>query len=171
MKDKYLSIWRLSFPKKHYLLHPLRLFKEWSWNLKSAYDRTTKGFTCVDWMNYDTWFLHVTALMLREMALHSHCYPGSEPFETPEKWTSWLHRMADQLTYLQEEDNGNEYAKPYLDQLMKSPHNVLFGDETPEEAELRTKYYRRSKEVYEEHKQLFQKTMKELLEHWDCLWD
>ena len=92
-------------------------------------------------------------------------------FDTPEQWRSWLHRMADQITYCQDEDNGNEYAKLYLDELMKNPSHSLFEDKTPEEKELFEKYYKRSLEVMDEHKKLFEDTMREMIEHWDCLWD
>jgi hypothetical protein len=111
--------------------------------------------------------------MLREMAVHGHAYPGGEPFDTHEQWHSWLHRMADQLEYCQNEDNGNEYAQPYLDKLMEHAHSDTFGsdDKTQEEKELFEKYYNRSLEVAKEHKEMFKKTMDELVEHWDCLWD
>lgn len=171
MKKNYLNVWTWSYPKRYYLTHPWKWFKEVGWHIRSSYNRIVKGYDDTDWTNFDTWFVNISAAMLRDMALHSHGYPGVEPFETPEKWSSWLHRMADQFEYLQDEDNGNEWAKPYLDQLMKSPKLGLLEEDPPELAELRDKYLERSKEVYEEHKQLFQSTMKELLEHWGCLWD
>lgn len=169
--QKYYNVLTLSFPKKHYLTHPLRFFKEVGWNIQSAYKRITKGYADVDWINFSEWFVNIVPQMLREMAMYGHGYPGTEPFETPEKWNSWLHRMADQLTYLQDENNGNEYTQAYLDQIMKNPNHSLFEDATPEEKEIKDKYLKRSLEVYEEHKQLFQETMKELLEYWECLWD
>ena len=167
----YLSIWQWDYPKTYYLTHPWRWFRELYWNIRNAYCRTTKGYCNIDWMNFDMWFKHIAPQMLRDIAMHGHAYPGSEPFDTPEKWKSWLHRMADQITYCQDEDNGNEYAQLYLDELMKNQSRSLFNDKTPEEKELFEKYYKRSLEVAEEHKQLFEKTMKELVEHWDCLWD
>lgn len=171
MKKNYLNVWYWSYPKRYYLTHPWHWFKELGWNIRNAYNRITKGYAYVDWANFDTWFINIAGSMLRDMALHSHGYPGTEPFDTPEKWSSWLHRMADQFEYLQDEDNGNEWAKPYLDALMKSPKLGLLEEGPPELVELQHKCLERSKEVYKEHQKLFQSTMKELLEHWGCLWD
>ena len=170
MKD-YMNIWNWNRPKKYYLTHPWRWFQELGWNISAAHSRITKGYCDTDWMNFDMWFKHIAPKMLRDMAMHGHAYPGSEPFETPEKWNSWLHRMADQIAYCQDEDNGNEYAQPYLNELMKNPHHSLFEDKTPEEKELFEKYYRRSLEVMDEQKKLFEDTMKEMIENWNCLWD
>lgn len=171
LKKNYLNVWNWSYTKRYYLTHPWRWFRELGWNIRSTYQRATKGYTYTDWANFDTWFIHVATGMLRDMALHSHGYPGTEPFETPEKWSSWLHRMADQFEYLQDEDNGNEWYRPYIDHIMDCPKDSILGEETPGTAELRKKYSKRAEEVYKDHKQLFQSTMKELLEHWDCLWD
>ena len=139
--------------------------------MKAAHSRATKGYCSWDWGDLDVWFIHVMPLMLRDMAMKGSAYPGREPFETPEKWHSWLHRMADQLTYLQDEDNGNEYNRPYMDALMKDPAKSLTDEFIAETKELRDKYLNRSQQVYLEHKKLFIETMNELIEHWDSLWD
>lgn len=169
--DKYMNVWCLSCSKKYYLTHPWKWFKEIYWNIRSAHQRAIKGYCDTDWMNFDMWFKHIAPLMLRDIAMYGHGYPGSEPFETPEKWNSWLHRIADQITNCQDEDYGNEYYQPFIDQLMKEPQTILTKNETEEKKELREKYYKRSLEIMEEQKKLFKDTMYEMLEHWDCLWD
>lgn len=167
MKDTYCTVWYWVYPKRYYLMQPLKWFKELGWNTRNAWDRMTKGYCYTDWANFDMWFKHIAPMMLREMAMHGH---GSH-FETPELWKSWLHRMADQITKCQDEDYGNEYYRPYIDSLMKNPQTILTNEETVEEKELREKYYKRSIEVMEEQKKLFKDTMEEMLEHWDCLWE
>ena len=167
----YMNVWYWGAAKRYYLTHPWKWIKELGYNIRNAYHRITKGYCVLDWIDFDMWFKHIAPEMLRDMAMHGHAYPGAEPFDTPEQWRSWLHRMADQIAYCQDEDNGNEYAKPYLDELMKSPHHNLFEEKTPAEKELFEKYYKRSLEVTDEHKKLFEDTMKEIIEHWDCLWD
>lgn len=171
MKNNNLTVWTWPCAKRYYLLRPWKWFKELWWNIQNAHDRAHKGYCCVDWYNFDTWFKEVASTMLRDMAMHSHGYPGYKPFETPEKWASWLHRMADQLRECIDEEESNEYYKPYIDKLMESTKGILTGDETPEVKELRENYLKRSLELQAEHKKLFKETMDELIEHWDCLWD
>lgn len=171
MKDKYLSVWTWPLRPRYYVTHPWHWFRQLWRNMKAAHNRATKGYCSWDWGDLDVWFIHVMPLMLRDMAMKGYAYPGSEPFETPEKWHSWLYRMADQLIYLQNEDNGNEFNKPYMDVLMKNPAKILTDELSAEAKELRDKYLNRSEEVYLEHNKLFKETMNELIEHWNCLWD
>lgn len=164
-----LTVWDWSYSKTYYLRHPLMWLKELKWNIQAAHQRATKGYCDTDWRNFDMWFKHVAPQMLRDMAMYGHAYPGCEPFDTPEKWHSWLHRMADQITYCQDEDNGNEYYKPYINMLKSI--NIMKDGDNPEVKELSKKYYDRYLEVTKEQDELFKKTMYELLEHWEALWD
>lgn len=170
MKDN-LNVWTWSYPVKFYLKKPWRWFRELKWNIQNAWQRTTKGYCYIDWANFDMWFKEIAPKMLRDMAMHGRGYPGTHPFEDPENWNSWLHRMADQITTCQDENEGNEYYELYMNCLMKEPQTILAKEETDEEKELREKYYKRWLELTDEHKELFKKTMYEMLEHWDCLWD
>lgn len=170
MKNK-LSVWHWGCGWRYYIRRPWKWFKELWWNIRSAHDRMIKGYCYSDWANFDTWFKQIVSDMLRHMAMHSYGYPGTEPFETPEKWASWLHRMSDQLRKCIDENEGNEYYQPFIDLLMKNPQTILTKKETEEEKELRKKYYERSIEVAKEQKELFNKTMKEIVENFDCLWD
>lgn len=171
MAKNELTVWNWGANGRYYLTHPWKWFKELLYNIQNAHSRMTKGYCSSDWMNFDNWFKQVASDMFRDMAMHSHGYPGSEPFDTPEKWSSWLHRISDQLRDCIDEDQGNEYYQPFIDLLMKNPQTILTREETEEERILRKKYYDRSVEVQKEHKELFEKTMKEIVEHFDCLWD
>ena len=168
MKNE-MTVWSFPYRKSYYLTHPWKWFGQIKRNLNAAYKRTTKGYCFWDWADLDSWFVTIMPDMLRDMAIHGSAYPGVEPFETPEKWHSWLHRMADQLTTCQDEDNGNEYYKPYIESLTANPK--LIKNETEEMKNLREKYCTRSLEIKKDHDELFKSTMEELVKHWDCLWD
>ena len=167
MKDTYCTVWYWSYPKSYYFKRPWRWFRELGWNIRNAWQRTTKGYCYTDWANFDMWFKHIVPKMLREMAEHGHGYH----FNSPEEWEAWLNKMAEQIEKCQDEDSENEYYQPFIDHLMKEPQTILTKEETNEEKELREKYYNRSLEIMEEQKKLFKDTMEEMLEHWDCLWD
>lgn len=152
---------------RYYIKHPVKWIKHTAWSFSDAYKRITRGYCDSDWMEFDIWFKQIASLMLRDMAMHGHGYH----FNTPEEWTSWLHRMADQLSKCLDEDEDNEYYQPFIDVLMKNHQRILTREESEEEKELRKKYYERWIEVQNEHKELFKKTMDELVENWDCLWD
>jgi len=170
LKD-YLNVWTWNLPAKYYLKKPWKWFRELKWNIQNAWQRTTKGYCYLDWANFDMWFKEIAPQMLKEMAVHGHGYPGVSPFETPEDWSSWLRHMANQIEKCQDENDGNEYYEPYINSLMKNPKEALTEEETEEKRELREKYYERWLELTNEHKELFKKTMYEILEHWDYLWD
>lgn len=162
-----LTVWRWS-EASYYFRHPLIWFKDLYYNMHYAHDRMTKGYCYLDKINFEVWFKEIASNMLRDLAMYSHGYPGTPPFETPEKWSSWLHRMADQLAKCVNEDEGNEYYEKYMDLLEN------FSLDMPESKELkeaRENYHRRWDEINKEHKKLFKETMDELIEHWDCLWD
>lgn len=166
-----MTVWNFPYRKRYYLTHPWKWFGQIGRNIRAAYNRTTKGYCSWDWMDLDSWFITVIPMMLRDMAMYGCAYPANGPFDTPEKWKSWLNRMADQLTYLQNEDNGNEYYEQFIKILYKTNSVDIQTEKTEEEQEIKNKYIKRSYEVEEEHRKLFKETMLELIEHWDCLWD
>ena len=160
-----MNIFKFDFRFFFYIKHPINFLKELVWNIRSAKDRIKKGYCDTDWMNFDVWFKNIASDMLKDMAQYGHAYPGSEPFDTPEKWNAWLNKMSEQLLICTDDDIDNEYYQPYLDELTKNIEN------NPELEELREKYLNRSKQIMVQHKILFKKTMNELIEHWDSLWD
>lgn len=75
MKNK-LNVWNWGASGRYYITHPWIWFKELWYNITDAYNRMTKGYCAADWMNFDNWFKQVASDMFRDMAMHSHGYPG-----------------------------------------------------------------------------------------------
>ena len=69
-----------------------------------------------DVWDLDHYLLTLLPAMLRRLADEGMSYPGIAPFETPEKWETWLREMADKLESLQEDwaETRNEYDEPYF---------------------------------------------------------
>ena len=170
-----LNVMNWFYTKKYYLTHPWKWFSELFQNLREAYRRVKYGWAYQDCWNMNTWMLEILPPMLRHMADHGCGYPGTEPFETPEKWNDWLHSMADVLESLQEDnwESQNEYKEDYFQSLEwehDSNNNITMtnGQDHETIAEL---YYMRMKELNEEWKKLLENTFMELAKHFDCLWD
>jgi len=173
MKNK-LSVWTWEANPTWYLKRPWEWFKELCWNIRSAHHRIQKGYCDLDWMNFDHWFITIVPQMLRDIA-DGHGYPGEEPFDTPEKWSAWLNKMADQLDACNEDNENNEYSDEFYkiidDAAKRNNQSIIDVEFNEEEKEIKDKWYKRSIELIEERESLFQKTMQELLPHWNRLWD
>lgn len=106
-----LNIWTWPFRFEWYLRHPWEWFAHLWQNIKCSWQRITKGYCDRDLWNFDKWILETFAEMFDEFARESEGYPGIEPFETPEKWESWLKDIAVRLKRLQTDwaEEFNEY--------------------------------------------------------------
>jgi len=181
-KNKALSVWDWSYRPSYYFLRPWKWVKELIVNIKNAHDRMHYGYCCVDWFNFNSWFMTIAPPMLREIADNGYAYPGSEPFETPEKWHDWLRKMADRLEQSTEEwemdhPELNEYAAEYEKAYKEAERKMGDKDDDPNNylttpgKIARRKYLDREEEIMNNRQKLFIDTMTELLEHWWCLWD
>ena len=149
--------------------------------------RMTKGWCYMDVWEFNSWFTEIAPQMLRHMADYGMAYPGGEPFDTPEKWHTWLHNMAIRLEKCGEDpiditESQNEYAAR-MDEIMEAASkrwrennpdkakNCSGVEFTPEEEEIRNKFFKREKEIDEEMRQFIQDTFTELGKHWWCIWD
>lgn len=174
-----LSVWTWSAGWRYYLRRPWKWFKELYWNVKYAWRRSTKGYCFLDYTNFSEWFCQIAPSMLRDIADKGWGYPGVEPFDEPEKWHDWLHKMADQLEWCsetwREENKINEYYQPYMDEIEKTlkEHDSLdwLGYSSEKEKELMSKYYDREMELYDESQKKLTETLTEMTEHWWRLWD
>lgn len=180
MKSK-LSVWQWPYSKGYYLLRPWKWLKQLWLNIGDAHDRATKGYCRTDWYEFDNWFITLAPQMLRDIADKGCGYPGREPFEEPEKWHKWLHDMADKIEQCDEEvyEHNNEYEEAF----MKMYENIRISNKTengwtssfvastPEEKELRDKYFARQLELSEQREQNMKDCLSELGEHYFSLWD
>ena len=160
------------YSRRYYLRHPLRFLRECGQNLRAAWLRATQGWCGRDVWNMDMWFLEVMPLMLRHLAENSCGYPGTEPFETPEKWSDWLNAMADTFEALQEENwnSRNEYEEEYHNMIVRN-FGANKGVETKDDEEVRELYYMRMQELSEENQALLEDTMREFSKYFHFLWD
>ena len=169
-----LNVFNWSYTKRYYLTHPWRWIKELWWSIKAAYRRARYGWCYCDVWNWDDWFCSVVPPMLRHMADHGSAYPGSEPFDTPEKWHAWLHKMADTIERLNYDDwmeDLNEYSEDYEKSFDEHPNLTMSNSSTLPKEELRRKYYERCKEIHKMRPQVLEEFGKEFFKHFDCLWD
>ena len=162
-----LNVFKWSFRSRYYLAHPWKWIKELFNNIRAAWMRATKGYCYSDCWNFDSYFCAVVPLILRHIADYGMAYPGSEPFDTPEKWHDWLYEMAHRIERLQYDDwmeDNNEYSKEYIESFENN-----WRSERQEE--IRKKYYARCQEINETRQQVLENFGKSFFKFFDCLWD
>ena len=152
-----LNVFQYTFRPLYYLKHPFKFIKESYQNLCAAWHRATRGWAARDVWELGPQLLQILPEMLRYLEKY-HC--GSPWDMTNEEWTQWLHKMADDIELLQEEnwEKQNEYADEFyrvMDEKRiekRDEHNALtitWSDE-PDEKEISKKYFERSKELNDE---------------------
>ena len=186
MKMNNLNVFRLihSRSTRYYLTHPWEWFKDLGYCLRDAYQRITRGYADTDWFNMDSHLLELLPAMLKDLATHSHSYPGHAPFDTPEKWSAWLNEMADNLISCREEEieKANEYYKEYIesfdfdwDATNKSKDEngfyTITWAEQPNHEEISKLYFARDKELSDAAQQRLEDTLGNLSRYFFDLWD
>lgn len=176
--DDY-SVLRLPCSKRYYLTHPWKWIIDVKDNIRDAYRRAKYGWTWLDCWNFDYWFLAIAPDMLRHLAAKGCAYPGTEPFETPEKWHAWLEEMAHLLETGREDwqDEHNEYYKEYMDHIMDDwepptkDENGFYHYKPKEQTELQKKYFARAAELAAEGKANVEKALQEISKNYFYIWD
>jgi len=166
-----LSLWTFTYRKSYYLTHPWKWLRDVYWNIRNFWHRGRYGFAYVDVWNWCNWWPNVGAAALRYMAEHGSGYPGTEPWETPEKWREFLITQADNLDKAAKScdflgcDDENEYAEAFH-KLHKE-----FKDLTVEEKILKQKYWNRTNELQNRYARwranLFENIGRNLDRYWD----
>lgn len=166
---------------KYNITHPLRWIRSGLANMRFVRQRARKGYAAIDWWNMDDWFLEIIPNMLDELADRGYSYPGNEEFDTPEKWKSYLHNLANDFRMCTQDasDELNEYYQEFLDsfdtrRLTEEDEDgnlrVRFQD-TPEGEEIAKKYFARCKEISEEQDTILEEAMLRLAHILPSLWD
>jgi len=165
MKNKGYSVWYWPYTKHYYLTHPWKWFSQLGKNLRDVYRRAKYGWTYADVWDMDYWIMNTFPPMLRHMADHGSAYPGRGRFDTPEKWHTWLHAMADLIeSGLEDRQNEcNEYYKEYIEH--------LFDPDKLRVIEMDRDYYRRAAEIGEDATDNVALAMTELGKEFYNLWD
>lgn len=181
-----LSIWTYPYRKTYYLTHPWKWFYDTYWNFRNWIHRANKGFAYIDCWNFCDWYPRVGAEALRYLAHHNSAYPGVSPWETPEKWQAHLEEMANKLQrcadFLDSDcdtDERNEYKKAFYEMCERTHReykdekgNIVWTSErTPEDDELRDKYFKRCEELAKVDRQYTREVFGFLGENLGRYWD
>ena len=162
-KKHPLCMWYWTRRKRWYLRHPLMWCQEFKTNVKNCYLRIRDGWCPDDVWSWDTWFVRVVPPMLRYLAEHGCAYPGTDPFDTPEKWHDWLNYLAAMIgsgdTAWQ--DAHNEYYNKYMDSLF----------DKNEDKELTKNYFTKEKELFDIGHSNVKRALFEMGEHFFKIWD
>lgn len=166
------------FGFRYTIRHPVRFVIHLCRNLQYAWQRITRGWCDMDVWNFDSWYLNLIPAMLDYLAQSSNGYPGTPPFETPEKWEKWLHGIAANLRLCTEDaaEKLNEYYESFMESMRDKRHttvddqgntHVYYGDDD----KLSEKYFARLGEIAYEQQALLEETMTELGKHLYKIWD
>lgn len=173
-----MNVFSYTYRKRYYLKHPWKFIKETGQNLRAAWHRATLGYAYRDVWELGPQLLEILPPMLHHLEKY-HC--GTPCDMTDEEWTQWLHKMADSIERLQEEnwEKQNEYADEFfrvMDEkriVKRDEHNALiitWSDE-PDEKEISKKYFERSKELNDEWIMESERIGAELFRNLQKLWD
>ena len=177
------NVFKFWYRPTYYLTHPIKFFKELRANLVNAWMRITKGYCYTDVWNINSWFCLVLPPMLRHMADYGSAYPGTKPFETPEKWHDWLHSMADVIETFEDEEfwytKKNEFAEEWekVNQKARScsidenGNTIISYNEDEHYKEIKDLYFMRMEEISKERQELIEDTLSQFSKYFDMLWD
>ena len=186
MNKNPLSVWTFPYRKTYYLTHPWKWFHDLYWNVRNFWHRGRYGYAYVDAWSICDWAPRVIAEALRYMRDHGHGYPGVPPWETPEKWRDHLTYLANQFQrcadFLDGEcdtDERNEYKDAFYEMCNRTHReykdekgNIVWTSErTPEDDELRDKYFKRCAELAKVDAQYAREVFGFFGEHLGRYWD
>jgi len=179
MSKHYNSVWHWGYRPKYYLTHPWEWFGQLWRNIRAAHMRCTRGWCYSDVWDWDCWFMHTIPEMFRHLADKGSAYPGMAPFETPEKWHDWLHKMANQIESCTEEaqEKNNEYYEDYIKHIMDKyappeedgEGNLVWPHH--ERTELDDKYFNRCNELGQQAQTDIEDAMNQLGKYFYKIWD
>ena len=180
-KDKSSMKWINAFYNPYkFFRAPFQWLKCFFRSFSIARDRIVRGWSPYDVWDLDSYINQILGQGLDYLADNHMGYPGTKPFDTPEKWTEWLHTQAKAFRDLnRENDEENPFAErywKYLDasvwETQKDENGRTYwhhSDACP--IDLREKYERLDKIIYERKQTNLRLALKELGEHWGNLWD
>ena len=153
--------------------------------MRNFWHRGHFGYAYVDVWNFCDWYPRVGAEALRYLARHNSGYPGHKPWGTMEEWREYLEYLACRLERCANSSNldfgedRNEY-KNALDEIMEKRREVIHHEDgsvtvkhelTPEEEEIRKKYWEREHELRTADAEYTKETFKWIGEDLYHFWD
>lgn len=175
-----ISVFEWEYNWRYYISHPWKWVAHLFRNIKYAWQRATKGYCLTDAWNMDDYLLHLIPNLLRELINDpAGAYPGSPPFDSREKWTSWLWEMVERFEKLQVDwsEKYNEWDSEY-DRLLALHRFKEFVDDgiriryddSEELEEVRKKWLARIKELREKQEMETRDVFAELAKYYYALW-
>ena len=129
----------------------------------------------------DSWFLEIIPNMLDDLAYNGCGYPGTDEFNTPEKWNTYLHNLANDFRMCTEDsaDKLNEYYEDFIKSFdgrrvteeNENGNLCVKLQSTPEGEEIAKKYFNRCKEIRDEQNTILEDAMNRLAHILPSLWD
>ena len=122
---KRMSVYMMPNPRKYYFLHPVQYFRDRTMCRRLALERGWLGFCESDVVEFSEWFCSVIPQILRTMMATPESRPGGiRRFDTPEKWQTWLNRVANGIEQgsasYAASDPRNEYRERYEEAYSKA---------------------------------------------------
>ena len=178
VKNNSVFVW--PYRKGYYVTHPWEWFAQLWWNLKCAYERAIKGYSCRDVIEMHSFILNLIPDMLEDMATGDiGAYPGNEEFDKFEKWQDYLMGLAGEFRELREDwsESKNEYAEEFykkLRQVRRETRNKNFVsveyEDDEEFKELKELYFSRMKELVQQQDEATRKAFADLASNFYALW-
>lgn len=184
-KSNPLSVNTFPYRPVHYLTHPWKLVHDIYWNFRNFFHRGRYGYAYVDVWNFCDWYPRVGAEALRYLARHNSGYPGMKPWDTMKEWREYLEYLANRLQRCADSQDilfgqeRNEYQEE-LDNIMRETKKVTHNADgsvtvshtlTPEEEEVRKKYWEREKEIRNADQAYVEETYAMLSKNLSRFWD
>ena len=148
------NILKLPLSPSYYLRHPFHFVSSLAWLLKNASERLKLGYCEEDVWNIDNWFLNTIPPMLRELT-KGEAYPiTDDKIKSIEEWRDLLLDMAAKFESAKEseQEKKNEYWPQY-----RASKGM--------DQEIRTKYWERTAELFEEGRKNFHEAMDNFIKY------
>ena len=178
----------LDFPatKRFYLTHPWVFIKDCFRNLRSAWERATKGYCRADLYEMCDWMLDTLGDAFSAFADENFGYPDREPFKDFDSWQAWIRKTAN--TFHNATDHALEERNEYKEEFDKYLFGLKWSSEPdPEHSTLRTlkmesslppdeeksirdRYWNRDNELRDERTETLKQTFNEIADNFFDLW-
>lgn len=159
---------------------PWRYPANWTRNIrhffrtfKLMYERIRKGYCEWDLWDFDHYLETVLINGLKEFCVETQGYPGNNEFPTFESWENYIKEIITLLEHSQEDDENGYYVNEYLEEFEKLPWDLFnnkLPEYTPEEKEIRNKFFEREKEIAALRNEDRDKALQMLTHIWGHLW-
>ena len=173
-----MNVFSYAYRKRYYFTHPWKFVSETIDNFYAAWQRAKRGWAVRDCYELGPQLLQVLPEMLRYLEKNHYGYPANM---TDEEWTQWLHKMADDIELLQEEnwEKQSEYAEEFYrasEENRRTARDELGSltvtwNDTPDYKEISDKWRKRAEELNEQWYVRAREVFNNFVDKIPALWD